>query len=160
MWISRGALKAISDLGDIVASLRDELSAERSMRIALATRLSELKIEHLRDVEEFRRRLAVAQANFEWLSVSHNKVSAEWQKLFNQRTQIDLPPLRVEFDRAPTQAEPEVLREAAERPLPRPDAPNSEELFSGVSFEDMGEEQARKQGVAGRTYDDVSSLMG
>lgn len=158
-----GRTRALEIALETINALREEVAAERAARAFLAQRMTELKTEHARELEEYRRRLSIAQANFEWLSVSHNKVSAEWQTLFNKRMGVELPPIQVAFDRPPSQPSepPAPAAPALERPYREAVERGSSmgETF-GVSFDDVGDAEAQRQGLTGgRLYTGEDVLL-
>lgn len=155
MWISNRS--ALSKFAEQLSGLREELAAAQAARAFAMQRMTELKIEHLRELEEVRRRLAISQANFEWLSVSHNQVSAEVQALRNARSGVNLPPMEIAFvDRAVTQPNAEPPARAA---ASADDTTVADTIDAGISFEDMGDRAAAIQGVTGRLYDGSDTLL-
>jgi hypothetical protein len=148
---------------DTLNELRSELAAERAARFYATQRLAELKLQHATALEEARRRLAIAQANFEWLSIAFNKAEAERSQLLLGRLGIVAPPMSVQLgsDLLPQGATIEERRRAQEL---NPDRPGRDEidalLASGSLFEDIGERAARSLGLAdGETYDPNSALL-
>lgn len=139
---------------DALAAKDADLSAERAARAFLAQRLTELKAEHARELADVTRRLAIAQANFEWLTVSHNNLSAERAQLLLARTGISVPA-------------PEILIQAsagqpiAEQPMRENRLPTVADLAAqGLSFDDIGERQARALGLDdGEVYGGPSILV-
>ncbi len=150
---------------DTLNELRAELAAERATRYFESRRLSEVKAQHAKELEEYRRRLAVAQANFEWLSIAFNKAEAERSQLMLGRLGIVAPAMSVQLgsDLVP-QAETQEARRRAQELAPDRPIPTREELDAmlagGSLFEDAGERAARALGLAdGEVYDPNSMLM-
>jgi len=148
----------VDGLFAIIQRQREDLAGERAARAYAMQRMSELKLEHLRETEDLRRRLAISQANFEWLTVSLNQANAERQALFNTRTSTNLPPVQIEFNRPA--AEPPSMPER-EIPRDRVDQPDVASLVEqGLSFADVGDRAAAILGLDnGGVYDDVASLL-
>lgn len=141
--------------------LTEALAAERAARGYATQRLHEVKLEHEREVGELRRRLAIAQANFEWLSVSHNKVDAERSELFRTRLGVQVAPMHVQTRIAVEDYGAGVPREEVrERPYPENRVPDVGDLTAqGLSFDDVGDREASMLGLsAGKVYDDPSTL--
>jgi seryl-tRNA synthetase len=149
---------------DTLTSLQQDLAQERQHRAFLAQRLGELKVEHAKEIEEYRRRLSISQANFEWLSVSFNKSEAERSQLMLGRLGIVAPAMVVQtgVDQVVAQSIEERRRE---RDL-QPDRPtlSDEEIaraFSdGSLFEDVGGRRAAVEALdQGEVYDGSNPLV-
>lgn len=138
---------------DALAAKDAELAAERAARAYLAQRLAELKADHAKDLAELHRRLAIAQANFEWLTVSHNQLSAERSRLMLAKTGIALPSPEVVVTTAADA--PPSMRPADERPLRSDRLSNPADMLAqGLSFDDMGDRDARAMNLDdGLVYD-------
>jgi len=156
-----GYLRAVRDMSQLVTnvqqenvSLREELARERTGRYFAQTRMAELKTEQATTLADLKSRLAIAQANFEWLSAMHNQASAERAQLMFERRGLTVP--------APTV---QVRRDQENAPagigVPLEDLPsNVAELASRQDFfEDMGERAAAAEGIKSDTYDDPSALL-
>lgn len=140
---------------DTLAAKDAELAAERAARAFLAQRLAELKLEHEKETAEWRRRLAVQTASFEWLTVSHNTLSAERAQLMLARTGISVPAPEIQI-----QASAEG-RSVTEQQMRENRLPTVADLAAqGLSFDDVGERQARALGLDdGEVYGGPSILV-
>jgi hypothetical protein len=155
MWFSKH--ESMAAIVGLVATLREELAGERAARAFMAQRITEMKLEHLAQLEESRRRLSISQANFEWLTVSHNQISAEVQALRNARSGVSLPPLEVQF-RAPDPGPQGQPTPAARREVAEPTGV-ADLVDQGLSFDDVGDRAAAAFGLDGRTYDGSTVLL-
>lgn len=141
---------------DNIDALRAELAAERACRFHVEQRIAELKAEHAKEREESRRRLAISQANFEWLSIAFNKSEAERSQLMLGRLGIVTPPLRVETtaDGLPG-ATLDEQRDRRDVDRGVRDTADLNDLLGNVgTFDDVGENAARALGLkSGEIYD-------
>lgn len=159
MWFLRRSLAAALNRSlEIVAQLREEVAGQAAARAVIAQRLAEIKIEHAREIEEYRRRLSVNQANFEWLTVSHNQLAAEVQSFRNARYGVNLPPLEVGFTAPPLPGrDGEPSPTPARRPIDEPLIADAAD--QGISFEDMGDRAASMAGASSRLYTGGDTLL-
>jgi hypothetical protein len=157
-----GYFKAVRDMSSLVTAIQaenvqllEEIARERTARYYMQTRMAELKTEQAGVVADLKSRLAIAQANFEWLSAMHNVAAAERSQLMLQRVGVQVP--------APTVA---MRRDAENAPAGQgqplaDDPPNLAELsVRDDLFEDMGNLRAGMEGVKSQVYDDPSFLLG
>lgn len=79
-----------------------------------------------------RTQLAVSQNNFEWARIRLNQVEDERSSLFYRVAGVTIPAPRIERSGQQSMAETKPL---------------IEELMSKISFNDMGDDEARRQGV-------------
>lgn len=146
----------------VLLRLREDLAAERAARAFAMQRMAEMKLEHARELEDLRRRMAIAQANFEWLSVSHNKIDAERSQLMAVRLGMNAPPMNIETRVVAGDYGTGIPREEArERPYADNRVPGVGDLAAqGLSFDDVGDREARAIGLdGGVVYDNPSSLL-
>lgn len=145
-------------LAAVLSTLREDLAAERAARAFAMQRLDEEKRVRAAVVEEYRRRLAIAQANFEWLSVAYNRLEAERSQLLLGRLGIVSPPLTVETQHGV--GVPLGHPTPAAQTVPD-DQTLTDVIASGSLFEDMGDSAARALGLdhADSVYDTETSLM-
>jgi hypothetical protein len=146
----------------IISKLLEELAAERTARAYVNQRLAELQVEHARHVADLERRLAIAQANFEWLSVSHNKIDAERAALFRDRLHVGIAPMNIETRVVTDDYGTGIPREEVrERQYPENKTPGVGDLAAqGLSFDDVGDREARALGLEdGRVYGDPETLL-
>lgn len=156
MWISKANLRQL--LRDTVETLRNELIAERTARAFAMQRMAETKTESDREVAELRRRLAISQANFEWLSLAFNRSEAERSQLLLGRMGIVAPPMTVATGAMPQVPVATDTREVRGTPLPD-EATLAEQLASGSLFEDVGNQKARALGLEdGNVYAGIDAL--
>jgi hypothetical protein len=148
MWMPAAALALITDL-------REELAAERTARAFAMQRLAELKLEHLRDTEDLRRRLVVAQTNFEWQAAQMNQIQAERAQLLQARTGVPFAAPEIQV-RAAADAPPTVDRQPAQR------EPTALDLMASTgAFDDVGDRMASILGIdPGELYAGPSVLAG
>lgn len=159
MWfLGRGVVAALNRALELISQLREELAGQAAARAVIAQRLAEVKIDHARELEEYRRRLSVNQANFEWLSVSHNQLAAEVQAFRNARSGVNLTPLTVDFIAPPS---PGPAGEPSVRParVAVDELAGASAIDAGLSFDDMGDREAAIAGVGSRVYDGGDTLL-
>lgn len=153
-----------AEVARVVMALREDIAAEQAARAYAMQRMAELKIEHERELADLRRRLSVAQANFEWLSVSHNRIDIERSELFKTRMGMQMAPMEIGLDRRvmlPDLGAGIPREEVRERPYPENRTPGVGDLSAqGLSFDDVGDEEARALGIdGGTTYDTPEALL-
>lgn len=161
---TRKPVVAADDAARVVLALHEELSAERAARGYAMQRMAEMKIEHERELADLRRRLSVAQANFEWLSVSHNRIDIERSELFKTRVGMQMAPMQIGLDHRvmlPDLGAGVPREEVRERPYPDNRTPGVGDLAAqGLSFEDVGDQEAVALGIEGGTvYDTPEALL-
>jgi hypothetical protein len=148
-WYPSELVKAGQTLAASVQTLRDDLAGERAARAFAMQRLTEEQRAHAAVVEEYRRRLAIAQANFEWLSIAYNRIEAERSQLLLGRIGIVSPPITV--DTAVGQGVPIGSPVLGPQPQRRRDVPDeqtiAEMVASGSLFEDAGDPGATVLGL-------------
>lgn len=151
------------DIAAVIAVLREDLAAERAARAYVNQRLEELKIEHERETAELRRRLSVAQANFEWLSVSHNRIDAERSELFRSRVGVQMAPMQIGLDQRitlPDLGAGVPREEVIDRPVNSTIPGVGDLAAQGLSFDDVGDREARALGLdGGKVYDSPDTLI-
>lgn len=146
----------------VIVSLLQELAAERTARGYAMQRLAEVKLEHERELAEYRRRLSVAQANFEWLSVSYNRSDAERSQLMLGRIGVHSAPMVIQTDmgvQVPRASTLDELREQRDALARTPPSDIAEAMASGTLFDDVGDAEALRQGLQnGEVYDGRTTL--
>lgn len=102
----------------------------RLEELVLAMRLENAALNaKLVEIEKSR---AIAQNNFEWARIRMNQMEEERSALFFRVANIQLPPMQIERSGQQSMAESKPLLD---------------ELMKKISFEDLGDDEARRQGV-------------